>query len=96
MDKQTINVAGLSVNVFSLKNTHGDDGAAGKADAKPVAILFMLHGRTSRADHMELVAKAFLDGVHARRKDEQDAHDLWVVTFVGVFSSSVQVTRGNC
>ena len=93
MDKQTINIAGLAVNVFSLQNAGGEER---EADAKkPVAILFMLHGRTSRADHMELVAKAFLDQVHGRRKDGQDTHDLWIVTLVsGLRAVGVGRERG--
>ncbi|KAH9933665.1 Alpha/Beta hydrolase protein [Epithele typhae] len=74
MDKQTLTVAGLPVNIFSLKP------AADGTPPKPVAILFLLHGRTSRADHVELVAKAVLDEVHARGA-EHAGKDLWVVTF---------------
>ena len=93
MDKQTIIVAGLAVNVFHLQDQAADAVPAtdhkvdhGPGPKKPVAILFLLHGRTSRADHMELVAKALLDEVHVRRKDghkaNEEKHDLWIVTFV--------------
>ena len=86
MNKQTLVVAGLAVNVFSLEDK--ESGSSSSDAKKPVAILFMLHGRMSRADHMELVAKAFLDEVHARRKGKagadgaEEKHDLWIVTFV--------------
>ena len=92
MHKQTLVVAGLAVNVFSLRDPEEGkeaeaEGTAGAENSKkPVAVLFLLHGRTSRADHMELVAKAILDEVQARRKAAggaaQEKHDLWVVTFV--------------
>ena len=84
MSKRGIVVAGITVNVFNLDNQ--EDGEDGTESRKPVAILFLLHGRESRADSIELVAKAFLDEVSARRKDPEQAtkevHDSWIVTFV--------------
>ncbi len=95
MKKQTLNVAGLSVNVFSLEEP-GEDGDGDKEQQdgrqetkekkkKPVAVMFLLHGRMSKAEHMEYVAKAFLDEVHQRRKgaaEGEEVLDLWIVTFV--------------
>ncbi|RPD54297.1 hypothetical protein L226DRAFT_616977 [Lentinus tigrinus ALCF2SS1-7] len=92
MKKQTLNVAGITVNVFSLEEEQGE-GAEQQTAKKPVAMMFLLHGRTSKADHIELVAKAFLDEVYQRRKagegkgegegagDRQEVLDLWIVTF---------------
>ncbi|TFK86707.1 hypothetical protein K466DRAFT_549998 [Polyporus arcularius HHB13444] len=93
MKKQTLNVAGLSVNVFSLEEPgedgDGDEGKDGRQETKekkkkPVAVMFLLHGRMSKAEHMEYVAKAFLDEVHQRRKgaaEGEEVLDLWIVTF---------------
>ncbi|RDX43993.1 hypothetical protein OH76DRAFT_1487426 [Lentinus brumalis] len=101
MKKQTLNVAGLSVNVFSLEEPGEDgDGDEEQQDGrqetkekkkKPVAVMFLLHGRMSKAEHMEYVAKAFLDEVHQRRKaaagaatpegEREEVMDLWIVTF---------------
>ncbi len=63
-----------------------------KKEKKPVAVMFLLHGRMSKAEHMEYVAKAFLDEVHQRRKgaagaaagegEREEVLDLWIVTFV--------------
>ncbi|TBU25182.1 Alpha/Beta hydrolase protein [Dichomitus squalens] len=83
MAKRAIVVAGITVNVFSLDNpVEATDGTAAQ---KPVAILFLLHGRDMRADTIELVVKAFLDELNTRRKDGEQAakekHDLWIVTF---------------
>ena len=93
MSKQTLVVGGIALNVFSLsdadtQNTERPE-AAGK---KPIAVLFLLHGRGGDADQIELVAKAILDEVHSKRKDaagkgasaEEETHDLWIVTFVSV------------
>ncbi|KAH9848431.1 Alpha/Beta hydrolase protein [Lenzites betulinus] len=75
--KQTLNVAGLVVNVFVQP-----DAAAPTA---PVAVLFLLHGRMGSAEGVEPVARAILDEVHARRVASagQQADDLVVVTFIG-------------
>ena len=93
MSKQTLVVGGIALNVFSLsgadtQNTERPE-AAGK---KPIAVLFLLHGRGGDADQIELVAKAILDEVQSKRKDavgkgasaEEETHDLWIVTFVSV------------
>lgn len=86
MSKHTIVIAGITLNVFALEDADSENSERESISSKPVAILFLLHGRMSRADHVELVAKAFLDEVSARRKDPEQAsnevHDLWVVTFV--------------
>lgn len=86
MSKQVLVVAGLTVNVFALSGGKEDESDGNlEQTPRPVAILFLLHGRTSKADHLELVAKALLDEVHTRRKGagaQGPAHDLWVVTFV--------------
>ncbi|KAI1786769.1 Alpha/Beta hydrolase protein [Ganoderma leucocontextum] len=83
MSKRTIVIAGITLNVFALDGA--DSAGSESASPKPVAILFLLHGRMSRADHIELVAKAFLDEVSTLRRDPdqagKEAHDLWVVTF---------------
>ena len=75
MIKKTLTVAGLALNVFYLSDEEGEKGKEGEKNKnaetkpqKPVAILFLLHGRTSCADHMEMVAKAMLDELFARRK----------------------------
>ncbi|PIL32173.1 hypothetical protein GSI_05418 [Ganoderma sinense ZZ0214-1] len=82
MSKRTVVIAGITLNVFSLDNR---DSEPESTSPKPIAILFLLHGRTSRADHLELMVKAFLDEVSTRRRDPaqagKEAHDLWVVTF---------------
>lgn len=48
-------------------------------------MLFLLHGRLSKAEDVEPVARTILDDVHARRAAApagQKADDLVVVTFV--------------
>ena len=88
MSKRTVVIAGITLNVFALDGAEPGGGESASPNSKPVAILFLLHGRMSRADHVELVAKAFLDEVSKRRRDPEqagkEAHDLWVVTFVGL------------
>ncbi|GBE88444.1 hypothetical protein SCP_1302590 [Sparassis crispa] len=76
--KQTFNVGGLSTNVYSSQNT---------ADhANPVAVLFILHGRTSSAESIEWVAHSTLRWTQDHRNgDAQNAQDLFVVTIVRSF-----------
>lgn len=54
-------------------------------------MLFLLHGRLSKAEDVEPVARTILDDVHARRAAApagQKADDLIVVTFVCADSRS--------
>ena len=90
------------MNVFSLEEDEKEKEQNAK---KPVAIMFLLHGSMSKADHVELVAKAILGEVHQYRKASEDRGekeelDLWVVTFVSVFGHVLlrerAVARGDC
>ncbi|KAI0353804.1 hypothetical protein OH77DRAFT_1591158 [Trametes cingulata] len=77
MSKQTLVIAGITVNVFSQPD------AATPAD--PVAVLFLLHGRMSNAAQIEPIAHGILDEVHEYRKKALPpggkADDLVIVTF---------------
>lgn len=75
--RQTLVIAGLTVNVYSQPK-------ATKPDA-PVAIAFLLHGRNGTALRMEEFVNGLFDEVHARRtKHKDDAQDLYIVTLVSV------------
>ncbi|KAI8969856.1 Alpha/Beta hydrolase protein [Trametes punicea] len=77
ISRQSLVIAGLSVTVFSQPD------AATPTD--PVAILFLLHGRTSSAQDIEPTARGILDKVHEHRTNHLGlggkADDLLVVTF---------------
>ena len=85
------------MNVFSLEE---DEKAKEHNAKKPVAIMFLLHGSMSKADHVELVAKAILGEVYQYRKASEDRGekeelDLWVVTFVSVLQPRFIVRKGS-
>lgn len=76
--KQTLPVGGIQLNVFSPLPDPG------KATNK-VAVLFLLHGRLSKADNLEATAKRLVEKTEDRRGSALDAGatlSLTVVTFV--------------
>jgi hypothetical protein len=80
--KQSLAVGGIQLNVFSP--FRGESKAAGQ-----VAVLFLLHGRLSKADVLETTATNLVDRSEDKRlTSEETALELVVVTFV---SSAVGV-----
>jgi len=77
VEKQSLAVGGIHLNVFS--SPPGSD----KATAR-VAVLFLLHGRLSKADDLGAVATKLVDKSEDRRRStpDGDARMLVVVTFV--------------
>ncbi|EJF57019.1 hypothetical protein DICSQDRAFT_140743 [Dichomitus squalens LYAD-421 SS1] len=70
--KETVVVAGLPVNVFS-------DRGATKPET-PVAVMFLLHGRTGSAKRMETYVNDFFEEIRARRSAHKGSQDLIIVT----------------
>ncbi|KAI0667819.1 Alpha/Beta hydrolase protein, partial [Trametes maxima] len=77
VSKQTLAIAGITVNVFAQA-----DSATSTAPGD-VAVLFLLHGRTQSAETVEHVARSILEDVRERGKAsaDADADELIVVTF---------------
>lgn len=76
ISKQTFNIGGIAVNVFALP------GAT--APSAPVAVLFLLHGRTGKAENVAPNAESTLQWTDKHRKDAGvQGHDLIIVTLVG-------------
>lgn len=73
--KQSLAVGGIQLNVFSL-------GDQGKASSR-IALLFLLHGRLSKADALEVTATKLVEESEDRRSvSKENALKLVVVTFV--------------
>ena len=77
-EKQNLTVGGIQLNVFSSPS--GSDKATARA-----AVLFLLHGRLSKADDLGATAMKLVDKSEDRRRSIPggDARRLVVVTFVG-------------
>ncbi|KAJ3864499.1 Alpha/Beta hydrolase protein [Lentinula novae-zelandiae] len=71
-NKETLNIGGLPVQVYSASSTSLDF-------SKPVFVLFFLHGRSGRADHVEPVIKSVYDDIVGSAKFLDQ--DLVIVTF---------------
>ncbi|OBZ72625.1 hypothetical protein A0H81_07452 [Grifola frondosa] len=73
--KQNLIVGGIQVNVYS-------DTVATPANT-PIAVLFLLHGRTGSAEQIDWVARSTLEEIRKLRDESkaQTAQDLYVVTF---------------
>jgi len=78
-EKQSMAVGGIQLNAFSSPPTD-------KATAR-VAVLFLLHGRLSKADDLEATATKLVDKSEDRRRSapDGDTRSLVVVTFVRRF-----------
>lgn len=76
-EKQSLAVGGIQLNVFSPLQDPG------KATAQ-VSVLFLLHGRLSKADDLEITATELVKKNEDRRQSTSDgaAINLVVVTFV--------------
>lgn len=88
--KQNLAVGGIQLNVFSPSLDPGK--AAGQ-----VAVLFLLHGRLSKADALEATATKLVEKIEDKRStSEGTALRLVVVTFVseiiGLRSARIRTT----
>ncbi|KAH9011897.1 Alpha/Beta hydrolase protein [Lactarius pseudohatsudake] len=74
--KETLNVAGLSTNVYIRANLRD------KPTSGPVVVLFFLHGRTESADHIDPIARAAFSWAAEKEASSREApRDFIVVTF---------------
>lgn len=89
LQKQVLAVGGIQLNIFSPLPDPGK--AAGR-----VAVLFLLHGRLSKADDLEATAKNLVEKSEARRRSTSDGPGgtlgLVVVTFVRKISQADERT----
>jgi hypothetical protein len=75
--KETLNVAGLSTNVYARSDLRI------KHSSEPVVVLFFLHGRGSSADAVDPTARAaFAWAEDKQASSKQSPRDFVVVTFV--------------
>jgi hypothetical protein len=75
--KETLNVAGLSTNIYARANLRN------KRTSEPVVVLFFLHGRTDSADEADPTARAaFLWAAEKEASSKEASRDFMVVTFV--------------
>ncbi|KAI0324680.1 hypothetical protein GY45DRAFT_1313470 [Cubamyces sp. BRFM 1775] len=74
ISKQTLVIAGITVNVFSQQDI---------ATSTPVTVLFLLHGRTRTDADSEPIARGILEEVqkHREASQEKQGDDLIIVTF---------------
>ncbi|KAH9057893.1 Alpha/Beta hydrolase protein [Lactarius vividus] len=74
--KETLNVAGLSTNVYTRANLRD------KPTSGPVVVLFFLHGRAESADHIDPIARAAFSWAAKKEASSREApRDFMVVTF---------------
>ncbi|KAH8981588.1 Alpha/Beta hydrolase protein [Lactarius hatsudake] len=74
--KETLNAAGLSTNVYTRANLRD------KRTSEPVVVLFLLHGRTESADHIDPIARAAFSWAAEKEASSREApRDFIVVTF---------------
>ncbi|KAH9011894.1 Alpha/Beta hydrolase protein [Lactarius pseudohatsudake] len=74
--KETLNVAGLSTNVYTRANLRD------KRTSEPVVVLFFLHGRTESADYIDPIARAAFSWAAEKEASSREApRDFIVVTF---------------
>ncbi len=84
--KETFNVAGLSMNVYTQANLRD------KRTSEPVVVLFFLHGRTESADQVDPTARAAFSWAAEKGASSREApRDFIVVTFVRSYSSPTEV-----
>ena len=77
--KQPFNIGGIAVSVFALP------GAT--SPSAPVAVLFLLHGRTRSSEDVAPIAELTLQWTDEYRKATGvQGHDLIVVTLVSIRS----------
>ena len=75
--KETLNVAGLSTNVYTRANLRD------KRTSEPIVVLFFLHGRTESADRADPTARAaFSWAAQKEATSREKSRDFMVVTFV--------------
>jgi hypothetical protein len=75
--KETLNVAGLSTNVYIRANLRD------KRTSEPVVVLFFLHGRADSADTVDPTARAAFSWATEKEASSREAsRDFIVVTFV--------------
>lgn len=72
VSKDTLLVGGINVNVHSLPKT-----------SRPVAVLFLLHGRLRSSADSEWVAERILKETAEKESGSSINFDLLVITFVG-------------
>ena len=83
--KETLNVAGLSTNIYTRANLRD------KRTSEPVVVLFFLHGRTESADEVDPTARAaFLWAAEKEASSKEASRDFMVVTFVSSHSTEVK------
>ncbi|OSD07726.1 hypothetical protein PYCCODRAFT_1429950 [Trametes coccinea BRFM310] len=75
--RQTFVVGGIAVNVYAQPQPKATRAAA---DA-PVAVMFLLHGRNGSALKMEEFVWGIFEEVHALRRKDGEARELYIVTF---------------
>ena len=86
--KETLNVAGLSTNVYTRANFRDKR----TSDSEPVVVLFFLHGRTESADQGDPTARAaFSWAVKKEASSREASRDFMVVTFVRIHCSPTEV-----
>jgi len=74
--KETLNVAGLSTNVYTRANLRD------KRTSEPIVVLFFLHGRTESADLADPTARAAFSWIAKKEASSREAsRDFMVVTF---------------
>lgn len=75
--KQVFVIAGITVNVYSLSQQ-------AKSGDKPVAVMFLLHGRTGSAQKMEEYVIKIFQELQLYRNGERGGEglDLYIATFV--------------
>jgi hypothetical protein len=83
LSKKTFVIAGLPVHVYSARHLTEHNG--------PVAVMFFLHGRTGTAKGIEWIVEDTLKHVAQKRRRDNSAMDLVVVTFVNLIALSCLV-----
>jgi len=81
--KQTFAVGGIEVHVYSDPSLPADPTIARSC---PLAVLFLLHGRTESVANVESMAKTLVRQTHDRRIRSEGGKqlDLMVATFVSL------------
>ena len=74
VSKKDMVIAGLPIHVYSARAWTEKSG--------PVAVMFILHGRTGTAKGIEWIAEDTLKHVASEKKKGSSAMDLIIVTFV--------------
>ena len=75
--KETLNIAGLSTNVYTRANLRD------KRTSESVVVLFFLHGREQSADNADPTARAAFSWAAEKEASSREAsRDFVVITFV--------------